>query len=329
MSNSRTIHHCAAVLVLVAVGTRSMGLAPALAAEDAAFCDRLKEIVNNTANDFASIAVEPIDDATWKASVVLPGQESCYVLRGKTIHYICESNVLDSRDKASALADKRMQQASKCLGPVWQHNTALSEFFSSLNDEENRRSFIIKVDKAISPIDEYVVRIQIARSYQQHLEAPPLTADEIPIGEYCRELTKAVQSGKAFFSDLIAGVTTEATGTRKHWKSVTQFKGWEDCWVHEINNQKACRYLSCSRGPFIDAQESTAMTERVAAESRQCLGQEWSIARTRQMDGTLNLRVLGRTGDPYVEIRPSRSLYSSGWNVKLDVMLDTGDACAP
>jgi hypothetical protein len=329
MSNNKKIHNHSGWLVFTALGMGYAALAPALAVEDAAFCDRLKEIVENTSDDFASVAVAPIDDATWNASVLLPEQEKCYVQRGKAIHYVCESNVLDSRDKASALAEQRLQQASKCLGPGWQAQTTLSEFLTALNDEANRRSFIIAVDRAISPFDEYVVRIQIARTYQQHLEAPPLTAEEIPAGAYCPELKKVVQSGKASFSDLISGATAEATGTRKHRKSSIQLKGWEDCWVHEINNQKACRYLSCSRGPFIDAPEASAMTERVAAESRQCLGEAWSVARTRQTDGTLNLRVLGHTDDPYVEVRPSQSLYSSGWNVKLDVMLDVTEDCEP
>jgi hypothetical protein len=328
MSNSATLPARARCLLLATLTLSAAGTVTR-AGDDAVFCERLKQIVDNTADDFATLAVDRIDDATWTPSVVLPGQEKCYVLRGKSINYICESEAIESKTKASAVAEQRLVQAEQCLGPRWQKLASLSEFFTSLNDDEGQRSFLVAVDKAISALDEYVVRIQIGRSHQQHLEAPPLTAEEMPSGAYCSELVKIVQSGVTHFSELIRGSTEEATGARKHWKSSTQLTGWEDCWVHEISNEKSCRYLSCSRGPFIDQPEASAHMEKVVGESRQCLGETWSIARSRQTDGTLNLRLLGPADQPYVEVRPSQSLYSSGWNVKLDVMLDTKGACGP
>ena len=70
------------------------------------------------------------------------------------------------------------------------------------------------------------------------------------------------------------------------------------------------------------------MVETVATRAKTCLGNEWSVGRNKQTDGTTSLRILGEKNYAYVEVRPSKSLYSRGWNVHLDVLLDEGSCNA-
>ena len=239
---------------------------------------------------------------------------------------MCQSPKFGSREKASEFAAVTLERASACLGKLWEKQSALSEFFTALNDDENQRTVIVGVGQSISPIDEYFVEIQIARMFQQPLEPPAQSAAEAQPAGYCTDIQRMVESGKSFFADLIKGMQPERTGRRTHWRSGTQLPGWQDCFVHEENDKPACRYVSCSAGPLIDQREAAAVMEKVAAETRACLGKSWAIGKSRQTDGTINMRVIGETAQAYVEVRPSKSLYSGAWNVKLDVSLDL-EAC--
>lgn len=312
---------CAAILAAGCAISTSAAQSVQAGSDDENFCTHLKEIVQHTKNDFAGITNNQIDDHSFATSIILPDQELCYIMRSKSINYMCESQHFDSKEKASGFAAATLQRASACLGKLWEKQSALSEFFTALNDEEHQRSFIVSVGQN-SPFDEYFVQIQIARMYQQELEPPAQSAAQAQPAGYCTDLKRMIDSGISFFDELIGKAPPEKTGRRSHWRSEIQLPNWQDCFVHQENDKPACRYVSCSVGPLIDQKEAAAIMKGIAAETKACLGKGWAIGKARQSDGTINLRLIGETAQAYVEVRPSKSLYTGAWNVKLDVSLD-------
>lgn len=300
-------------LVLVAVGAR---------AEDDETCRRLRSIVNEWQSDFADLAGDSIGEDEWNATAALPGQARCLVRKSRSISYICESDPYDNPAQAEAAASAALDKAEKCLGKSWTRPGPLSPIRFSLTDDENARAIIWTVGPAISPEPQFVVETSIYRMHQQAMEAEVKTPADFKGQAYCAALKAVVASGSSGFEGLIRGSTPERIETRTHWRSGVELPGWEDCWVHQDGSDARCRYLACKRGPFIDLKEASSAVTATAAEVGACLGDGWSVARARQSDGTPKERVLGPKEQAYVEIRPSESLYSSGWNVKLDVMRD-------
>ena len=286
------------------------------------YCTQLKEIVAHTKNDFANLAGAQVEEGKWKATAVLPGQDTCYISKSKSINFICEFGHYAKKADGLLQSQRLLDQSQKCLGKLWVKQTALSEFFTGLADEENGRSIIFSVGQHISADEEYFVRVQIYRMFQQPLEPEAKTAGEKKPGSYCGQLKQVIASGKDYFAGLIVNSRKEAIGNRTHWLSAIQLQGWSDCWVHEVAGHKQCRYLSCSLGPYVDKSEAAKSMESVTNDSKGCLGSVWNVGRTRQTDGTIDTRITGDGDGPYVEVRQSKSLYSGAWNLNLDVLLD-------
>lgn len=302
--------------------TAALLAAPASGASsgEAEACRKLKVIVAHADNDFSAITGAKLNELDYVALQPLPNQQGCSIQRTKRVSLECKSPTLPSKEAADRLAAKTLEEARKCLGTTWTPQTTLSEFFTALNDEEHARSLIIKVEQE-NPLGEHIVRTSVARARQEAIEKPAMTPAVARPQEYCKMLKSVIASGASHFNEIIRGAAARKAGNRSHWLAGIQLAGWQDCWVHEEGGHEKCRYYSCKTGPVADQKEAQELITAVTNDVAGCLGNGWAAGKVRQTDGSISSRIMG-VEEAYVELRPSQSIYSTGWNVHIDVSLD-------
>ena len=298
--------------------------APAFGQQPDRYCETLKRLVEHTREDFSSLERGAAGPDRRRAAIALPESKSCYISHGKSISFICESKRFKDKAEAVRSRDDMRESALRCLGRFWEKQDQMMEFFIGLNDQENKRSIVFAADSEATPEGAYYVRTQIYRMFQQKLEPEARPAEQTKPAGYCESLKHVVSSASRQFNDLIAGAEKNVIGGRAHWRSNTRLRGWKDCYVHEAGNRPSCRYYSCGTDPVPRREDVQKLTEAVTADVRSCLGETWQQASNKQSDGSVSARVKGPGDGPVVEIRPSKSLYSDAWTLRIDVELDIG-----
>lgn len=311
-------------LFLTAVTFALFG-APAFGQQPDHYCDTLRRLVEHTREDFKSLERDAAGPGRRRAAIALPESKSCYISQGKSIAYVCESRRFNDKAEAVRARDDMREIAHRCLGRPWEKQDQLAEVFIALNDTESERSIVFAADvDPTTPEGVYHVRTQIYRLSQQKLEPRARPAEQIKPGGYCEALKRVVSSARTQFSDLIGGAEKNVIRDRAHWRANTGLRGWKDCFVHEAGNRPSCRYYSCATDPVPEREDVQKLTEAVSADVRTCLGESWQEASNRQSDGTVSARIKGPADEPVIELRPSKSMYSDAWTLRIDVELDTG-----
>jgi hypothetical protein len=281
-------------------------------------CEALKALVEQTPKDFALLLRGvPAGPDRWQVSFSLPGSRQCYIQKTKRILYVCGSDILPDGSDSISLRDERVEVIHDCLGPAWTKNTQFSDDFISLNDPAGERTVIVSVEKD-SPFPRYYLSTQIARMNQLPLETPPQSVEQVRPRGYCDALKSVLADSHQEFSQSTQNVDQNTFPNRAHWRSNNQLPGWNDCFVHEWNGRKDCRYLTCGVGNVVDRKQSGVLMGRISSDIRSCLGASWRESRIGEAGETIGVRLVSRD-HPLIELHPSKSLYSDAWGLDLQI----------
>ncbi len=284
-------------------------------------CETLKALLEQAPKDFALLRGAPQGLDKWRVYQNLPGSRECFIQKTKRIMYVCYSEILPSGVVPQFARNERADAIHACLGPAWTKLTEFSEFFISINDAESTRSVTVTVES--DPFG-YYLSTTLARMNQLPLEPPPQTVEQLQPHGYCDALKVAVADSRQKFSQAIKDVERNISLNSFHWRSNNQLPGWNECFVHEWNDNENCRSLACRLGNVAEEKQSRLLMDKISLDMRSCLGPTWRENKTRRTDGVAGTRLVSRD-NPVIELQPSKSFYSDAWG--LDLSIWTEAAC--
>lgn len=131
---------------------------------------------------------------------------------------------------------------------------------------------------------------------------------------YCEDIKAVVQ----YSADRFAPILGRSAGDNR--VPTVPLEGWEDCIVFMENMFSNSRRYSCKIPGFLTQAAAVKSGEAAARELVSgCLGQGYAVSAGRDTNQIPRWRVVGRSTNATVTIRPSKDILSPSWDLYLDV----------